>query len=586
MLIAVICIIILAGLLAYILDATWDETCCMAVFAIIAVLYVGGIIGLLEYGSIAIVIASFCGGIVCLGDSIKKHKLFRWGKIYKTKGTLALLAMLVVWLVLIRDRNLLYWDEFSHWGLVVKNMWILDDMPYVKESAVTFKSYPPGIALFQYFFVDLFRRGFRECLLYYAYSFMAYSFLMPFYSYAKKNAKLIWLVFLLVPLIFRKNYYSNILCEGMLGVLYFAMLGHGMLREEARDRRINTIYLLMLSALLPMIKSAGYGLVLICILMHMLVWLKGGNKKYCWISLACVVVASVSRISWNLCLKCNDIDTSFYSLGFGGRTGSEIIEIIKVYLSELFTGKKSLEETILPVVLWCVLLVIAEYILRKRGFKQMYLLVGVGTYLIFLIYIYIYNMSLTTALTLASFPRYIAPILLGSCMLVAFLIMSHGNAKIKIVSCSIVILLAIPNMKTQLYNIDETIEKTKTLQDGYYCKEMEELTSDDRVCFIAQNTYGTPYNMAIYVNTPVHYNICKSYSIGTPSDEADYVTQWVSKDEFRDFISNECEYVFIYQGNEEFVQLYGEFFRDELEARTLYRVVKDGQNVYCKRVSR
>ena len=583
MLLAIACIIILAGCLGYILDTSLDDTCCMSVFLIIAVLYVGGIMGMLEYGTVAIAIVIFCCGIVCVGDSIRQRKLFRWSEIYITKGTLALLAMICVWLFIIRDRNLLHWDEFSHWGLVVKNMWALDVMPFTSESAVTFKSYPPGIAMFQYFFVDLARGSFKEYLLYYAYNFMAYSFLMPFYSKIQKKSWLVWLMFLFIPLIFRKNYYSILLCEGMLGVMYGAMLGHGILRKEAKDKRINSIHIILLSALLPMIKSSGYGMVMICLLVFLLVWLKEGNKQYCRLVFICLAVATVSRMSWNLCLKWNNVDTSFYSLEVGGRTGSEIWAIIKVYLSELFWGKKSTSEIALPVIAWCLLFIIVGYLLRRNGFKRTYLNLGIFVYLFFVCYVYIFNLSMTTALTLASFSRYVSPVLLGSCMLLAFLLISYSNINVIIAYCGLLAVLARPNVKEQLYNIDEIISKTKTMQDAYYCEEMKELTPRDRVCFIAQNTYGTPYNMAMYVNAPIHFNVCKSYSIGTPSSESDYVTQWVSTEEFREFITNECEYVYIYQANEEFLHLYGEFFPDELEGKTLYRVVKDEDVVYCER---
>ena len=44
------------------------------------------------------------------------------------------------------------WDEFSHWGSVVKSMFLTNGLSVKEGSSLMFKSYPPAISIFEYFF--------------------------------------------------------------------------------------------------------------------------------------------------------------------------------------------------------------------------------------------------------------------------------------------------------------------------------------------------------------------------------------------------------------------------------------------------
>lgn len=50
------------------------------------------------------------------------------------------------------DLKVFEWDSFSHWALTVKDMYYRDVISADSSAATAYKSYPPGIALWQYFF--------------------------------------------------------------------------------------------------------------------------------------------------------------------------------------------------------------------------------------------------------------------------------------------------------------------------------------------------------------------------------------------------------------------------------------------------
>ena len=64
-------------------------------------------------------------------------------------------------------QNLSYrsWDEFSHWGLITKSMFLTDGLVN-SESSVYLKCYPPGMALFHYFITSII--GYSEGMVYFA----------------------------------------------------------------------------------------------------------------------------------------------------------------------------------------------------------------------------------------------------------------------------------------------------------------------------------------------------------------------------------------------------------------------------------
>jgi len=88
------------------------------------------------------------------------------------------IAILVVCALLfwIRMHNAAYhnWDEFSHWGVVTKEILRLDGLP-ISSSPLMFLSYPPGAALFQYYFA-LFA-GYSEGLTIFAQAIVTLSML-------------------------------------------------------------------------------------------------------------------------------------------------------------------------------------------------------------------------------------------------------------------------------------------------------------------------------------------------------------------------------------------------------------------------
>lgn len=147
-------IISIAGMATLFFKRRIEETIATTIFSIIAILYFAGMLS----GSLLTGIC-FCGIIGILSV------IYIVGKIAADRGSvlrlcvtpgLVIFAMLFIWIMWLNDSRVFSsWDEFSHWGLAVKNMDYFDYFSNHPYSTDTFSGYPPATALWQYLFVKV-----------------------------------------------------------------------------------------------------------------------------------------------------------------------------------------------------------------------------------------------------------------------------------------------------------------------------------------------------------------------------------------------------------------------------------------------
>jgi len=148
---AIFVVVVAAGAYGRALGVTLGASLLPAAATVLLIHYGAALAGVLPW-ALALSFATAVGaGIVALRTS-------RGGEasLAARVDPSAVLAMLLAgwawWLFL--DQRYLYWDEFSHWGLLSKAIHGLDRLPRPGES-VELLDYPPGSALFQYFVLQL-----------------------------------------------------------------------------------------------------------------------------------------------------------------------------------------------------------------------------------------------------------------------------------------------------------------------------------------------------------------------------------------------------------------------------------------------
>jgi hypothetical protein len=116
---------------------------------LILALYVGALVGVLWWTSLAIQVA----GITMLG--LEALRLTRQPMASALPLPFGVLALLCSWFWIVHgdDQYMLY-DEYSHWGIFIKEMLALDGF-WTGETSSIHPRYPPGAPLWQYLFNSL-----------------------------------------------------------------------------------------------------------------------------------------------------------------------------------------------------------------------------------------------------------------------------------------------------------------------------------------------------------------------------------------------------------------------------------------------
>ena len=137
------------------------------------------------YGvSIAGGLASIAYATIIAFTNKRKFKQIREN--YFTAGFFVNLIAYVFFVGIFYFTNFLAWDNFSHWGPMVKEMLRFDKFYTIPEAGVPFhKDYPPIVSLFELFFVKF--TGYKEGVTIIANHVLQFAVLLPIIEHIKKQ---------------------------------------------------------------------------------------------------------------------------------------------------------------------------------------------------------------------------------------------------------------------------------------------------------------------------------------------------------------------------------------------------------------
>lgn len=267
----------------------------MTVLFIMGVVFLGGIIGLLQWVTYLVLIL----GLALLVWMLIKKPATDWKSIL-TNPSLIFLTISGIYLYLRFHNRILYsYDDFSHWGLMVKSMLSNNGFPTAANSFITFQSYPPGSACWIYFVSRAV--GTSEGLYLFAQAMLTLACLSPLFGFFKKRR---WYD-LLLPLAGVVLIYTNALDPNCLGVdvlLAAAGLASVLTIYRYRDR-LASHYLLILPMVFStiLIKNSGiyFSLVSMALCLYYLYEQKSAAKRVKIIAaLVLVIVPIIILLLW------------------------------------------------------------------------------------------------------------------------------------------------------------------------------------------------------------------------------------------------------------------------------------------------
>ncbi len=569
-----------------ILQRRVEETIPLAVVLITILIYLGGLFDNLDFGVYIVYLVSFCSvlfNIFYLVNCYKKGNLkVELGKIF-TPGFYIYLILFIFFCYFNRNTILEDYDDFNHWGLIIKNMFYYNGYGTVPNSRITFNEYPPFTATFGYLFLKLGGVYLEEKVLI-AQNFLYLSLIIFITRNLKfeKNGLLIILNILFIlfgPLVFSTAFYYNLLVDGLLGVLF--ALGLYVIYCNDEDKIYKNISFISILTGLSLTKSTGIFLAIVLIVFEFIKKFlnRGKEKSDLKITLLFLIVPLILIGGWytKVNLNKNSYEWDISSALKMEYKVKDKDKIIKNYF-EAFINKKEFTNKNISLF-WCILallgLSIYVYSLCKtKKEKVNYVFVSLSHFVIFigfffgLLWVYLTFFINVESETLNSYVRYFSTFLI-SWLAFNFIIICNKKT-IKGSAFYIIVLITLffvpfDTLKERYINKEEFALRLVNQKSNYTTieKYKNKLNSKDKVFF-----YSNLVNPFV-----VKLNRYEFFDINIVNRNGNFSGS--RKDFIKMIIDEDIDYIYIWKTFPDITEKYRTLFEDDfVKEETLYRVVR------------
>lgn len=570
-----------------------DMTIPIAVLVMVIVVYIFGIFEKLSYGVLAvkfILIVSTIFVIYRIIVRIKNKTIKKFLSNIVTPGLVIYILFIIINILLNKNRLLEFYDNFNHWALIVRNMYLFDGYGTVENSIVMFNEYPPFTATFQYIALSI-NGQYAEDIIIMAQNVLYFSMIMPLFSKVNwKNGKkkLIFLlpIVIFMPLIFYSNFYAEILVDGFIGIL-FSMGIYAIVENNSNKIYKYTIigtYVLAVS----LTKNIGiiFGILILVLELINIIIEKVKKKlsiKKDIIGIISIILAIIVLVGgWYFIISINNSELMWDNNKQKQIDESYKQNVFKSFVNEIYMGSKDITVQNLSVLSLFVMYItysIFIYIKLKNRVKAKYrlktsliiMVIAIIGYILGMLYAYIYLFKTDETAILASFNRYISTILLSAFWLNTVILVDSIEWKNYYICVLLMILLIflplekINNtyIKLHKYNI---YVMSKRSEYGKISKYRTVLNENDVIYFISNKIDS------LYATALSKYEMMPIKLIGIDEINYEKIEEEIEK--------NKITYIYILNENISLENKIENVFelKQKLEEDSLYKInnTKDG----------
>lgn len=421
-------LLLIALAITLLFHRTLVETMPVAMFSITLCLYFGGLMRNLHVGILLVFLL-----LVTLWIYAARKKLLTRQNIaeHREEWIYSLIAVLPLFLLvysMTSGLEMTIYDEYTHWGMAVKDLYLQNEFYCSPQAATDFKDYPPAIALFEYFFCVF--GPFKSQNIYRGLNVLMLCATLPMYKNVVKKRMFLhicagWMTTLLVLYGCYDNGMKTLLVDAALAMLLSCLLLYWF-GSEKKDSF--TVLSMGLNAMmLTLAKGSGVVLLLLAlgvILADILTHPKEDRRVLLRAPALALVAAVLSWTSWRIC-------TNLYGVAATRSQGAGLLQgmlsilsgNIEAYqLSTIYNFYKAfvygenlwlVNKTTYFEWVWLLLLfgAFVAWIVRNDSRGRVFVLAGPVTHIIysgFLLAAYILVFSPYESQTLASLSRYIS----------------------------------------------------------------------------------------------------------------------------------------------------------------------------------
>lgn len=372
-----------------------------------SVLFLCGLLNLLLEATILITGIGTAYIIRCMW----KEKKLPFIKNYVTVGFLFLVAVTVISAIALHGCIFWLYDDFSHWGLVVRQMLLNDRFPNFMD-VISYKEYPIGSGIYIYYFSRLL--GSSEYIQMIAQTYVMTACLLPLFSFCKTNRlPALLFVFCFTNFFFCYNIpLSSLLVDTMLPVVSACALLYMYKYCYNSDKCIE--FYLSGAYLIQIIQIKNSGVFFVLIAAAWLVYRAIRQKSYSRGAIL-LLMPLISFILWHAHCRYVFVDARYskhaMSSEYYGRTvlqksAEELINIPK----SVFAFAVYFKETWITVGFFLILGVVT--FLLATEYKSMWIRTSFFCGAVFVVYqiglalMYLFSMPIEEAVALAEIFRY------------------------------------------------------------------------------------------------------------------------------------------------------------------------------------
>ncbi len=231
---------------------------------ITGILFLSDFFGALYQTSIGLILVGLLGALHNLTSIWRNRDLYIEKLKTSSQTVLWLLIICMIFGLYFINYNMEFkqWDEFSHWGTVIKAIYQSNTFHF-NPNPLYFQDYPPGTALFAYFVLMIL--GYSEGAAYFSYSLIIIGYCIPIWSLASAKGKNALFVAFTVSLVLVKlmgHGWSSVLIDHILSVCFAGVLAAYLITQQGNATR----WPLALSLItLVLAKQAGFSMALVLV---------------------------------------------------------------------------------------------------------------------------------------------------------------------------------------------------------------------------------------------------------------------------------------------------------------------------------
>ncbi len=479
------------------------------------------------------------------------------------------------------NRQLMKWDEYSHWGVMVKEMFRLDKFYSTKHSTLlVHKDYPPIIPIYELFYAKL-TFSFKGEILIKALRLFNFSLIIPFLEDAnnKKNTVIksticLVVLFLIILLFDQHDVINTIYIDYTVSLLTAYLLSFIFMEKDMFDK-FNIINILIVLSFLMLSKQIGLPFCLMVMFIYggKVLLMKNDKKKSIIVIALITIIPLVFFIGWNRYVSTLNIDKQFViSDVVGKRTKKWQKQAATNYVNAV--NNYSLVTSYLKInyITWLVIVLVLLYLIcRKEYNRKERILLGITYTLGFIGYYFVMLALYTTSfgpdegVGIASFNRYMPSFVL-ICVSSLYMILIN-KISIKKILIILIIMIYIQDTAQLTKMIPKVKKNSKHIFEMKAEKIKKYTKKNSKVFVIAQNTVGEyQYGINFYLDSqvtnpkyylfPIHGNNYKNFYY----DIEDYLFEY--------------DYLFISNIDPIFPELYDFMFDERPEENNIYKIDK------------